>query len=41
VLLVGAIVCFVGAGLAFVLVRRRDFVPFRPAVEAPAAEQPA
>ena len=41
VLLVGAIVCFVGAGLAFVLVRRRDFVPFRPAVEAPAAEQAA
>ena len=41
VLLVGAIVCFVGAGLAFVLVRRRDFVPFTPAVEAAAAEPAA
>ena len=38
ILLVGAIVAFVGAGLAFVLVRRRDFVPSGPAGSGVATE---
>jgi EmrB/QacA subfamily drug resistance transporter len=36
ILLISAIVAFIGAGLAFALVRRRDFVALRPAAEAPA-----
>ena len=36
ILLIAAIVAFIGAGLAFALVRRRDFVALSSAAEAPA-----